>query len=255
MKIEKHIRFKKYIDFFKEEKDISMKAYLNLAELENIPLITARRDLKELINLNYIYQELGLIKLVENKEYETTRIEKQAKNKEEKNNIAKLAVKELNADEIFISAGTTMENFVKNIDRPIKIVYTNGFEIARLANSNKNIHRVVIIGGKLRLQSSALCGPIANKTVEDLRFSQSFITVTNIDKNFFLYNNNDDEAELIKLVIKNSNNVICLVDSSKFNPTPSGSKIVDSSKIDLFLTNEEIIKKEFENIKSHIDIK
>lgn len=254
-KIKKGDRHKIYISFLNKEFSTSIKAFLNCGKEYGIPEITVRRDLKELEKFNYITIEMGLIKLKEEKEYEATRDEKILKNRDQKNRIALKAVELINNNEIFVGAGTTCEAFVKAITKKIKILYTNGFEVARIAKNNLNINRIVLIGGKLRPQSGAMCGPIANIVLEELRFSQSFITITNLDNEFNMFNNNEDEAYLTNKVIEKSNESICLIDNSKLNNTTYGNKIAKISKVNKLVIDSKPDDETYNKLIQLVDIK
>lgn len=254
-KIKRVERIQLYISFLKKEMMLSIRTFLIFAVKNNIPEITARRDLKILQNLNYIIIDFGLIKYNADKEYETTRNEKISKNKEKKFQIALKAIEEINEKEIFVGPGTTCEIFVKSINKPINLLFTNGFEVAKIANSNEYIKRVVVIGGRLRPQSSALCGPIAETAIESLRFSQTFITITDIDEDLNLYNNNEDEAYLTNKIIKNSNKVICLADSTKFIKSVFGHKVCELRNISKIITSKDLDKEWTDKINKICDIK
>ncbi|QEH61469.1 DeoR family transcriptional regulator, aga operon transcriptional repressor [Spiroplasma chinense] len=254
-KLKRGDRIKMYLAYLSLNSPISIKKFLNFAVENKIPEITSRRDVKLLESLNYIDLEMGLIKLNDSKEYEATRDEKHSANREEKAKIALTAVSMIKEKELFVGAGTTCEMFVKSINTPIKLLYTNGFEVARVANLNVNINRVVLIGGKLRPQSSAMCGPIANMVVETLKFSQSFITVTNMDAEFNLCNNNEDEAYLTNKVISRSGEVVCLMDHTKFNQNFYGNIISNVSSIDQLVIDKEIEGPEFEELKTKTNVK
>lgn len=232
-------RFEIYVNFINEQEKVSIKQFLNYAEQNNIKGITARRDLKELEHLNYIKLDIGIIQLYEHKEYEVTRVEKTESCKSEKLAIAIEANNTINTKTIFVSAGTTTEYFVKTINKNLSFLYTNGFEIIKVANNNIKIKRVICTGGKLRPQSSAFVGPIANKIIESMEFDQAYITATHLNDAEFLCNNHDEEAEFLNKVIKNSKEVYCLMDSSKF--VNAGShKITHVSSVDYLITDENV---------------
>ncbi|AHI53020.1 DeoR/GlpR family DNA-binding transcription regulator [Spiroplasma culicicola] len=254
-KLKKGERIKLYFSYLNNNMSISIKQFLKFAQEQAIPEITARRDIKLLENLNYITSEMGLIKLNTDKEYETTREEKFAANREEKQKIGLLANDLINSQEIFVGAGTTCEIFVKSINKPIKMLYTNGFEVARVANANPNIKRIVLIGGKLRPQSSAMCGSIANTIVESLKFSQTFITITNMDNEFNAFNNNADEAYLTNKVILNSHDIVCLMDHTKFNQKTYGNKITNAANMKTIICDKEIDDPLFKQLQKITNVK
>ncbi|WP_257789176.1 hypothetical protein [Spiroplasma clarkii] len=134
-------------------------------------------------------------------------------------------------------------------------MYTNGFEIAKLAENNENIKRVVVIGGKLRPQSGAMCGPIAVKTLDNLRFSQAFITITNINDKLDMFNNNEDEAFFTSKVIENSNQTICMIDVTKLQVDSHGNIITNAANIDYFVLDQQPLDEWTEKLKINSEIK
>ncbi|ALD66812.1 DeoR/GlpR family DNA-binding transcription regulator [Spiroplasma cantharicola] len=236
-----------YLSNLNDQINLNMKSFIKIGHDYNIPEITVRRDVKFLEKMGYLKIDMGLMNFVKNKDYEITRNEKLQTNKEKKQIIAIKANELISSSEIFVGPGTTCETFIRAITKNINVLYTNGMEIARIANNSPNIHHVVIIGGRLRPQSTAMCGPIANRALETLKFAQSFITVTNVDQNLYLYNNHEDEAEFINNLINVTKETICLIDSSKINNLVKGNLICNIEKINTLvvdkLPDEEILSK------------
>ncbi|WP_342275306.1 DeoR/GlpR family DNA-binding transcription regulator [Spiroplasma endosymbiont of Cantharis lateralis] len=231
-----------YLANLSDQINLNMKSFIEIGHDYNIPEITVRRDVRFLEKMGYIKTHMGLINFFRNKDYEITRAEKLQTNKEKKQKISIKANELINSSEIFVGPGTTCETFVRSITKTIEVLYTNGMEIARIANNSPNVKNVVIIGGRLRPQSTAMCGPIANRTLESLKFSQSFITVTNLDKNLYLYNNHEDEAEFVNNLINLTNETICLIDSTKINKVEKGNLICNIERINTLVLDEPLEK-------------
>lgn len=239
MALEKAFRFEIYLNELKNGNNKTMKSFLKIASDNNIPAITARRDLKELVHHHYIKQEMGLLILVTSKNYEITRKEKLKWNKDLKEDVAQNAIKEIHSDKIFVGGGTTLELFVKLINKSIDFLYTNGLEIIHVAQGNELIDRVVSLGGRLRPQSSVFVGPITKDSIKDLEFDQCFLSVNEIDSEGNLYNSNIEESEIFNNLLLKSKEVYLLVDKDKFVKKHSDNLflICHKSKITKIITN------------------
>ncbi|WP_342268600.1 DeoR/GlpR family DNA-binding transcription regulator [Spiroplasma endosymbiont of Aspidapion aeneum] len=239
--MEKSLRLEGLLNFIKGTGKVSMRQAIEYGTAHfNKPPLTIRRDIKELQKYHYISTELGLLKINVNKEIETTRSQKIEKNYNEKLMIAREAAKLIGNEKILlVSPGTTMETFSRFINTKIEYLYTNGFEITKQALTNQYIDRIIVLGGRLRPQSLAFTGPQALNALDGLNFPLAFITGTNIDTNGYLCNNHIEEAEIIKKIIKVSEKVICLLDSSKIFQN-GFIRITHISDIDIVISDNKI---------------
>ncbi|WP_368486380.1 DeoR/GlpR family DNA-binding transcription regulator [Spiroplasma sp. DGKH1] len=236
-------RRQKILSKIKESNFITTKELFNYTDEIGITNITARRDLKELELEGYIKLSFGAVKFIDNsdgKKYETTREEKLLKNIAEKIAIAKEAVKELTEEDvIFVSPGTTLEYFVKEINKPIKLLATNALEVFRIATQNKNIRNLMMIGGNFRRRSRSFFGTQAQQQLKDMAFTKGIFSATNINDELMIYNNNDYEAETIIAALNNCKEKIALIDSSKFGSVGI-AKLALLSDIDCIITDDKI---------------
>lgn len=177
--------------------------------------MTIRRDLKEL-------EEKGLIKRIHggakkiNKVSKTeySNYEKKTKNIESKKYIAKIIADNLNEDEvIFVGPGTTLEFISEYIgDKNIKI-FTNSLYLFNELRNNPSLD-LRLIGGKFRALTGAFVGSLAIDQIKHLRFQKAFIGVNGINENK-VFNHNEEEGYLQKLVLDNAAEKYIVADSSK----------------------------------------
>lgn len=252
MKIPKPIRIQMIINFIKENAPVTMQQILNLADENNVPRITARRDVSFLLEEKKIKKEFGFFQITNLVDMEVTRDQKKLINVDKKNKIADYLISKQdlwqNTNCIFLGSGTTIEKVVEKITIPIEKMYTYGLEVARESGRNDNFKSINILGGEYRPKSHAICGQKSLAFIENLTFSLSIFSATHILDNGFIYNNNDMEALIIKKVIENSQKVIFLLDSSKFFVNVGGVKVIESEKVDFIITDNGIIeKKEYKN--------
>ncbi|AGR41365.1 DeoR/GlpR family DNA-binding transcription regulator [Spiroplasma taiwanense] len=200
-----------------EKNFMSSKDFLEYAQSNGINESTARRDLKELEKEDKITLTFGgIISKVEN-ELEIGRIEKAQKELYKKVAIANEAIKLLKEnDVIFCAPGTTIEHFVKKIDKKIKVLVTNSFPVFLSAWNNKNIKDVFLLGGIFKEKSQVFYNRDTKKYLEGIKFSNAFFSCYSIDYEGNIYDDFAPELDVLIEVLKRSTVKNLLVDSSKF---------------------------------------
>jgi DeoR/GlpR family transcriptional regulator of sugar metabolism len=245
MNLPKGERLKMYLRLIDSNDTITMKHLLQFSAKHDITGITCRRDIAELVKLNKIYREMGAYKITYMEDYELSRDKKKSINIQNKLNISKYVNEHFkdfsqNNDCIFIGSGTTMEVFARNISVPIERLYTYGVEIARQAGLNENIKQIYLVGGEYRRTSHAVCGDWSTKMIKDITFTASFFTATHVLEDGYIYNNNIEEAALIKNVMKKSRASHFLLDSSKFMLNIGGVMVAKADEPNTIVTDADI---------------
>ncbi|KAJ3621765.1 hypothetical protein Zmor_008616 [Zophobas morio] len=234
-----------YLNLINENDMVTLKQLLSYSDDNNIPQITARRDVKELLDQEIILYEMGLLKISNKSDAEITRDKKRTLNLNEKREIAEYVSQRFEAltdgiDSIFLGSGTTIEEVVKYIHKPVKNLYTYGIEVAREAGFNDNIENIYLLGGNYRRRSHAVSGQSTIDQLENLTFTLSLFTATHILDDGFIYNNNQSEAKLISEVMKASRSNYFLMDSSKFSLNIGGVKVAPVNLTNGIITDSTI---------------
>ncbi|AHF58120.1 DeoR/GlpR family DNA-binding transcription regulator [Spiroplasma eriocheiris] len=211
-------RQKLLLNFLQTKEMFNMNEIMEFVKPYHIKYVLLRRDLQELAAKNYITLSYGVVKWNNKVTIEdTSRLEKLNINYEAKKIIAKTAQQLIDdKDVIFVGAGTTCEEFVRQITKYVKII-TNSKFVYEEALKNKNIADAVLLGGRLRERSGAFIGTFTEKALEIETFYKAFISVTNVDMEGKLYNNNETEASLETKVLDMASISYIISDSSKFN--------------------------------------
>lgn len=136
----------------------------------------------------------------------------------EKEAIAAKAASLVNVGDIVgLTGGTTTYLIAKALRNKTGItVVTNAVNIAAELAEAEGI-QVVVTGGVMRNKSFELCGPLAEKTLEDINISKMFIGIDGINAVQGLTTYSELEAEIAKLLIKRSNQSIAVFDHTKAN--------------------------------------
>ncbi len=232
-------RHEKILELLKERKVVKLK---ELASHFDISLVTIRRDVDELEKEGLIKKIYGGIMYNEEVvKYEKTHSKRASQNIELKRKIAHIA-KDLvfPGETLFLDASTTVLEFAKTIvdsKEDINII-TNGIYTALAFTQGKDI-TVNLIGGILKYSTFSLIGPSAEDNIDKLFADKTFISTKAlcIEKEG-IFEADMYEAEIKKKMIKNSNQVILLVDSTKWGKR-SLIKSCELGDIDIIITDKK----------------
>ena len=187
-------------------------------EFSNVSEMTLRTDLKALNKKKKILRVHGGAKSVQviiGTDDFLNR--KSVRNIAEKQEIAKKALALLHPDTtFFLDSGSTTTAFARHIPDRSYLIYTTGLSCAtELANLSKPT--VMLPGGKLNRYSQSVFGFSAIKELERVNFDQAFLGVTGFHPTVGFSCGISDEALLKQTAIRQSEQVIALMDSSKID--------------------------------------
>ena len=142
---------------------------------------------------------------------------KSVHNISEKQEIARKALTLLHPDTtLFLDSGSTTTAFFFFNDTATTEIYTTGLSCAtELANLSKPT--VMLPGGKLNRYSQSVFGYSAIRELERVNFDQAFLGVTGFHPSVGFSCGISDEALLKETAIRQSGQVIALMDSSKID--------------------------------------
>lgn len=140
---------------------------------------------------------------------------KSVRNIPEKQKIAEKALTLLHPDTtIFLDSGSTTTVFARQFPDQPNLIYTTGLSCAtELANLSNPI--VMLPGGKLNRYSQSVFGFSAIKELERVNFHQAFLGITGYHSQAGFTCGINDEALLKQTAIRQAEQVIALMDSSK----------------------------------------
>ncbi len=220
-----------------------------LSNFFNVSEVTIRNDLSHLENKGLLIKTRGGALKIQSVGIDQHLNEKAKINSRDKQAIGKKAAEIINDnDTIIIDSGTTTVEIAKHlVGKKNLTVVTNALNIAsQLINDEI---RVVVLGGILRSNSLSLVGPIAESSIKNFYCDKCFIGVDGIDSSSGIYTPIPEEANLNKLMIEISKEVIIVTDSSKFKRKSFGF-IAPISKVNMIITDSKIPEDEFTNLQN-----
>jgi len=227
---------------------IFAKKFVKVSELSNLFGVseeTIRRDLDELENEGLIERRHGGARIKEDLIISPL-AKRFNKNIEQKKKIAERAVVEIKeGNVIFLDGGSTTFHIailLKNI-KNITVV-TNAINIAAELVNNPYIN-LFITPGKIRPDNQSIVGFETVKYIENYNIDILFLGIGGITIEKGLTTSDVFEAEVKKAMIKSSNKVIGVADSSKFGRITMVS-FATLSDLDMLITdgtsNKEIVE-------------
>jgi len=184
----------------------------------NVSEMTLRTDLKALDQEKKIVRIHGGAKSVQlvigTDDYLNNR---SIRNQDEKEEIAEKAAGLIKPDTaVFLDSGSTTTMLARLFPDQSNLIYTTGLSCAtELAGLSEPT--VLIPGGKLNRYSVSVYGTSVVKELEMVNFHQTFLGVMNFEYQTGFTCGNQEEAILKRTVIRQSEEVIVLMDSSKLD--------------------------------------
>lgn len=155
-------------------------------------------------------------------------------------------------DILFLDSGTTVLSVAKVLARRIESkeitdlsIVTNSIIVGEVLG---NLCKVFLLGGEVRLSRKDISGPIAEKFIRMFRANRAFIGADALSINDGLMTTDTYTSRIEEEMIKRSDQVVLVADSSKFNKYSmvSFARLTD---IDLIITDNQLseeIKREYE---------
>lgn len=186
-----------------------------LVEMTDTSESTIRRDLTYLENANALKRVHGGATLIKGRFIEPSYSEKQVHNIHEKSIIAKYAADLIeNGDCIYLDAGTTTFEMIRNIDKKDIVVVTNGLKhIDALVEKKVSAY---ILGGRVKGKTKAVIGADSLKSLQKFRFDKCFIGINGIHPDYGFTTPDSEEAVLKENAMDISREAFILADESKF---------------------------------------
>lgn len=179
--------------------------------------MTVRRDLIELEEQGVLTKIHGGARSNKAFQYrEFSHEEKHVQHIEEKRRIAQSAAQLIEeGDTIFLGPGTTVEALAEEINNQRLTVITNCLPVFNILLTKKTEDfQVFLLGGEMRLLTSAFVGEITNTILEKMRFGKVFFSANGV-KGKNVMTSSFEEAYTQKLAIKQGIEKYLLLDGSK----------------------------------------
>lgn len=213
---------------------------IELSESMKVSGVTIRKDLKLLEDKHLLFRTRGGASIENPYANERPINEKEIIKVEEKQTIAKAAVKLIgDNDSIIIGSGTTVFQVARHL-YPQKhlTVITPAVRVTMELFNRPNVE-VLQLGGLIRPNSSSVAGSHAERILESISCGILFLGVDGIDMDFGLSITNLAEASLNEKMIESAQTVAILADSSKFGRRGLG-KVCDFEQVSYIITDDNV---------------
>ena len=213
--------------------------------------LTIRKDLNELYDRGKLQRQYGGARSIITTELPIS--ERQKRNFMKKKAIGKAAaVLVKDGDSLFIDGGTTTEQIIENLaSLNGLVVITNSINILNKLMHSGNIN-IYVPEGKIDITGFSIIGSLAENALQKYNARISFIGVDGVTSKQGLLNNSFEATSISRIMLKNSQTKVLLVDSSKFEIIGS-IKLCDLKDIDVLITDKDV-PQEYVNICKDLNI-
>ncbi|MCX7046650.1 MAG: DeoR/GlpR family DNA-binding transcription regulator [Candidatus Sumerlaeota bacterium] len=196
---------------------------------------TVRRDLKSLSDAGQLELAYGGATLPRHSDFSFK--SKGMRNIEAKRIIGELAAELVkDGDQIFMDSGTTCFQMVPHLNRRRDLTII--MDSTRLA---PELHgqglTVIMLGGQYRPARLDTVGPLAIRTLENLRGYVAYVGADGLNMDFGLSASDAESAALYAVAVANARKTVLIVDHSKFL-SPSLHKIADFGVVSTVVTDK-----------------
>ncbi len=224
-------RLKQILDYLKKNRTTSVE---ELIELLDVSAATIRRDLTVLQERGQIERSHGGAVLMEEDD-EISIFIRQIKNVREKEAAVSIALKHMpDFQTVFLDNSSTCLALAKRINLAHKTVITNGLQIA-MHISRQNDISLIIPGGEVKYNNSAVLGSIAATALYNFNFDIAITSCSALDGNG-TYEHSPDTMQLKKIALEKSRKKMLIFDSTKVN-TQAAFKTAALDSYDYIFTN------------------
>ncbi len=210
-----YTRRQSLLDLLRKQPDMRVPA---LAKTLDVSEGTVRNDLNALAEEGKLTRVHGGAVLIEQNQFQNNSfLQRFRKNTGAKLAIAReAAVLVKNGDSILLDASSTAYYLARALSARQKLrVMTNGFEVARELAANTS-NTVILIGGVVNNDSSSVTGLLSEKIITEMHIERAFVSCSGFSLDRGMTEVHLAEAQLKRKAIESSQQVIALVDSSKF---------------------------------------
>lgn len=222
-----------------------------LAKIFNVSEVTIRQDLEVLEQMGYIQREHGGAHLKDVGDFAKTGKLFNRTHMEEKEEIAKKAVKLINeGDCIILDSGSTTTELAKLLVHYQNLtVATNALNIALILGENPGIN-LIVSGGEFKAPTLSLSGELAASAFKNIHVQKLFLATAGISSDMMLTYPSFSDLAVKSAMIRAADKIYLLADSSKFGVTSFASlgriSLVDTAITDSKITSEQLdLFKEF----------
>ncbi len=225
-----------------------------LSKRFNVSEMTVLRDLASLEEEGVLKRVYGGALAFNDSSNEISSVFRSKINLKQKDSIASKALSLISeGSSIYLDSSTTSLSLAKLVGSKKNItLVTNGLDIINTAKGNGKI-KIICPGGELNDVNMSFYGPSAEKFIEDINVNIAFISAAGISLKSGITEQNPQNIAIKKIMVKNSDISVLLIDSSKFGKITL-NKVCLLQDIDTIITDKEPAPQYVELFKNN-DIK
>ncbi|OXM85172.1 DeoR/GlpR family DNA-binding transcription regulator [Paenibacillus rigui] len=220
-----------------------------LSELFQVTEETIRRDLDRLEQAGRLSRSHGgAVSIKDDPQPEIPYAEREITYAEEKKRIAQAAIQRIEPkDRILLDASSTAWYMAAEVpDLPLTVL-TNSIKVATELSSKEKIS-VISTGGQLAQRSLSFVGPLAERSLDAYHVDKVFLSCKGVHLERGISESNELQARIKERMIGMADEVILLVDSSKFG-VQAFTQVTDLSEIDVIITDHRIARETLEQLQ------
>lgn len=220
-----------------------------LSELFQVTEETIRRDLDRLEQAGRLTRSHGgAVSNKDDQQPEIPYFEREIAFAEEKKRIAQEAIKRIGLkDRILLDASSTAWYMAAEVpDLPLTVL-TNSIKVATELSKKEKIE-VISTGGLLAQRSLSYVGPLAERSLETYHVDKVFLSCKGVHLERGISESNELQARIKERMIGMADEVILLVDSSKFG-VQAFTQVADLSEVDVIITDRRLPKETLEQLQ------
>lgn len=223
------------LTYLKQYERVDMET---ICEMNQVSRDTARRDLVKLEEEGKIVRTRGGAKSPtfyhEVFNYDQ-RLQKDSDAKKQIGSYAAGLIQD--GDHLLLDVSTTVQFLAENMVSRNNVVVTNSIDIAGILSRKEDVS-IHLLGGLLNNKHRSIYGPRTMQHLGDIKVNKLFLGACGISSEGLTIPI-EEEGFLLKEMIRSSDQVIVLADSSKFNRTYF-QKVCSLEEIDILVTDQEM---------------
>ena len=221
-----------------------------LAAKFGVSSMTVRRDLEMLESNGEVIRTHGGAALAKRLTFEFAFRDKQSKNQQKKNLIAKCASEYVEDGQIImLDTGTTTLQIARQLsDKKDVTIITTSLAIISQLQFASNLE-LVLLGGFLRRGSPDMHGPLTEQNIEQFSADLAFMGADAVDNKGNTYTDDLRVVNIDRKIALSAQKVIVVADSSKFGKKAM-CKVLKAVDYDLIITDSAVKKGTLAELKS-----
>ncbi len=228
-------RMEAIVNYIKQHDRVDVET---ICKMNNVSRDTARRDLVKLEEEGKIVRTRGGAKFPTFYHEVFNYDQRLKKDSDAKKRIGSFAAGLIqDGDHLLLDVSTTVQFLAENLKTERNVVVTNSIDIAGILSRKEKVS-IHLLGGLLNNEHRSIYGARTIQHLSDFRVNKLFLGACGISSNGLTIPF-EEEGFLLKEMIKRSDQVIVLADSTKFNRSYF-QKVCGLEDIDILVTDQEM---------------